>query len=178
MYYPQIVISIIFMMSYMAIKDMWNTRAPRYVQALLIGIVIIGLGFAFAATTGVMINPVRELAPRIAAISLGWSSDSVMKSNAKGQQWWAVGFFAPFIGCMLGSILYIFLIGAQIKDDSEETIGEVVAYGDGQGPENNQNQWRATVFIPKPHAAAVGRRMAPSPPMNGNTSPYRVQFQD
>jgi len=170
------------MMGFMAIKDMWNTRAPRYIQSLLVGLLILGLSYAFQATTGVMLNPVRDFTPRLAAITLGWNSNSVMKS-VWDDQWWAVGFFSPMIGAMVGSFLYIFLIGAQIKDDDDETIGELVAYGNSPGggsdvDTGNHNQWRATVFIPKPQAA--GRRMgAPAPPPMPIHSPYRgVQFQD
>jgi MIP family channel proteins len=176
-FFNEIIVSLIFMMSFMAIKDMWNTRSPRYIQPFLIALVIIGLSYSLQLTTGIMLNPIRDLTPRLAALTLGWDSRDVMRS-VWDEQWWAVGFFGPFIGAIIGSFLYIFLIGAQIKEDAEETIGEVVAYGNGTGGEQDpgHNQWRATVFIPKPQAA--GRRGPPPPPMPLN-SPYRgVQFQD
>ena len=54
---------------------------------------------------------------------------------------WISGFFAPFIGALIGTLMYIMLIGAHL-DDPEE---------DAKGDDNNNNggDWRSTRFIPK-----------------------------
>jgi len=168
----EIVISAIFMMSVMAIKDMWNSHSPRWSQGILTGLVVLGLGFGFGQTTGVAINPVRDLCPRLAAISYGWSSSAAFK-GVLNQNWWSVGLFAPFIGAAVGSFLYIFVIGTQLKYQDDED-GELVTL---EG--NGNNQWKQTIFVPKigpqghvPHARS------PSPMPQQYAQPQgRVQFK-
>jgi glycerol uptake facilitator-like aquaporin len=177
----EIVITAIFMMGVLAARDMWNSRAPRYAHGILIGLVVIGLGLSFGETTGVAINPFRDICPRLAAMSLGWNSASATK-GARNHQWWTVGFFAPFIGAMLGSVLYIFVIGSQLQYDDDDA-GELLTVEAGPDPvivkggqvmpagdPSQDPYWKSTVFIPKlgPHQYHHTR----------NTSPYaRVHFQ-
>ncbi len=163
---------------------MWNSRSTRYSQGILIGLVVIGLGLSFGETTGVAINPVRDLCPRLAALSLGWSNNSVIKSFSRGDQWWTVGFFAPFIGAIIGSLLYIFVIGAQLRyDDGEENEGEIVTVMGQEVP--GHDRWRANVFVPRvpgngqPQSQGNGQGNGPPMIMNGRGhSPYaKVQFR-
>jgi len=137
------------MMSVMAVMDSWNTKTPRCLQGIVIGLVVIGLGLGFGRMTGVMINPVRDITPRLAALTLGWKSDDAVK-GLNGTQWWSVGFFAPFIGAILGSLFYIFVIGAQLRH-KEIDIPRPDVNENTQKPEN-QKDWRSTAFVPKVNA--------------------------
>lgn len=66
----------------------------------------------------------------------------------RGEQWWAVGFFAPFIGAILGSVIYIFVIGAQLRYHDEEDSGDMITV-ENNGDPNGKEKWRANVFVPR-----------------------------
>lgn len=139
-------------------------------QGFLVALVFIGLGLAFGETTAVIVNPVRDICPRLAALTFGWNSDFVMK-GVLNQQWWAVGFFAPFIGAIIGAFLYIFLIGAQLNyDDPDDPDQMYVPRNESPSqPGPNADHWKSTVFVPRLSPQGV--------PTNQTVSPYaRVQF--
>ena len=84
------------------------------------------------------------------------------------QQTWASGFFAPFIGAFLGTILYIMLIGAHLEDPEEEVKG------DGN---NNGGDWRSTRFIPKaqiPNQSIYNAEAPPSSTYGANNNNYQA----
>ncbi|CAL8069188.1 unnamed protein product [Orchesella dallaii] len=131
---------------------------PKYLLSIMFPLVIAGFAFSHDVPSGTLLNPARDLGPRIAAWMLGWDAKHVFKSldwDGNEQHWWMVGIFGPILGGVLGAFIYSFVIGPQVnlqhldetsepKEDKKRT--EVLA----AKPEGD---WRSTVFVPKPQQA-------------------------
>jgi len=138
----EIILTAILTMALLSIKDFVNVNSKKhYIHAILILLTFLALSLAFAQTTGLMVNPMRDICPRLVALTLGYHSDFVLKSQLyKGSRspWWVAGLFGPFIGATLGSFIYIFLVGPQLEMEERE-----------QENRHNELNWRQTVFMPK-----------------------------
>ncbi len=68
---------------------------------LVVGALIMAIGFSLGGTTGFAINPARDLGPRVAHF--------LLPVNGKGSSDWkyaSVPVFGPFMGALLGTSLY------------------------------------------------------------------------
>ena len=63
---------------------------PR-VWAILVGLLVVGIGMAFGVNSGYAINPARDFGPRLFTSIAGWGSDVFRAGNA----WWWVPIVAP-----------------------------------------------------------------------------------
>lgn len=57
------------------IQDEKNNRALKGTEALLTGILVLGIGMGMGMNTGYAINPSRDLPPRIFTAIAGWGTD-------------------------------------------------------------------------------------------------------
>jgi len=147
----EIILTAILLMTVMSVIDKGNMKVPTYLVAFLLALTVAALAMSHSAVTGTMLNPARDLTPRLAAKTLGWDRKLCFENvNFRGnaQQWWIVGVFAPPIGAVIGVLLYNFLVGAQLTNNRDELVG--VEVNNNNGPAKGDNgDWRHTTFIPR-----------------------------
>jgi hypothetical protein len=141
----EIILTAILLAAVMAcIEQGNNMNIPKFYLPFMLCLTVAALGMAHSIVTGTMLNPARDLAPRLAALTLGWNSEDIFENiNYEGnrQQWWLVGMFGPIIGAVLGVLFYSFCVGAQLP--REEEVSRLP-----EGP-TTTDDWRNTVFIPR-----------------------------
>uniref|UniRef100_A0A8B9FHS0 Aquaporin-7 n=1 Tax=Amazona collaria TaxID=241587 RepID=A0A8B9FHS0_9PSIT len=84
------------------IHDEKNNRALRGTEALLTGILVLGIGMGMGMNTGYAINPSRDLPPRIFTAIAGWGTDVF----TAGHHWWWVPITAPILGSLTGVFIH------------------------------------------------------------------------
>uniref|UniRef100_A0A8B9DQY3 Aquaporin 7 n=1 Tax=Anser cygnoides TaxID=8845 RepID=A0A8B9DQY3_ANSCY len=93
-------------LSILVIHDEKNNGALKGTQALLTGILVLGIGLGMGMNTGYAINPSRDLPPRIFTAIAGWGVDVFTAGN----YWWWIPVIAPTLGSLVGSLIYKLLI--------------------------------------------------------------------
>jgi len=160
----QVVATAILMMAIMSAIDPRNMKVPKYLYGIFFAFVVAGVAFAFGINAGGVMNPARDLGPRLMAVSLGHDSDIIFKT-ATLDHYWLVPLFGPLIGAAVGSIMYIFFVGAHLKDEEDSSRGPSRPAESGD--------WRSTVFIPKANTQAPMTPVAANNPY-GNGGPYNA----
>ena len=94
----------------LALGDDQNAPPGAGMNSLIIGLVITGLNLSFVYNTGLAMNFTRDLAPRLAMLSLGYGSD--LFTNP----YW---FYGPGVGTICGAF-----VGAALYDTAIFTGGE------------------------------------------------------
>ncbi|XP_074596272.1 aquaporin-9-like [Brevipalpus obovatus] len=80
---------------------------PKYLNPVIISAVLIGVIMIDLLNAGAILNPARDLAPRVfTALVYGQEVFTPLDS----QYWWLVGIVAPHLGCILGAFLYAILV--------------------------------------------------------------------
>jgi glycerol uptake facilitator protein len=85
----------------------------------VIGILIVGIGFAFGANSGWAINPARDLGPRLFEWFAGWTT---AWRAASGSLYFWVPIIGPLIGGLIGAAAYDFFVGRFLPIEPE--VGE------------------------------------------------------
>ncbi|CAK4031054.1 MIP transporter [Lecanosticta acicola] len=94
----------------LALGDDQNAPPGAGMNALIIGLLITALNFAFAYQDGMAMNPSRDFGPRLALLSLGYGTD--LFTNP----FW---FYGPWVGALCGA-----MVGAALYDVCIFTGGE------------------------------------------------------
>ncbi|WP_083680003.1 MULTISPECIES: MIP/aquaporin family protein [unclassified Pseudonocardia] len=74
---------------------------------LMVGFLLLGIGFAWGTNAGYAINPARDFGPRLAQWLTGYDG---AWGTADGTPYWWLPIVAPVIGALLGGGLYVLLI--------------------------------------------------------------------
>ncbi|MFC5137494.1 MIP/aquaporin family protein [Actinomycetospora rhizophila] len=74
---------------------------------LMVGLLLLGIGFAWGTNAGYAINPARDFGPRLAQWLTGYDG---AWGTADGTPYWWLPIVAPIIGALVGGGLYILLI--------------------------------------------------------------------
>jgi len=120
---------------------------------------------------GAVLNPARDLGPRLAALTVGFNYKTVMQNQYKDdiQEWWLVGIFGPALGGIVGTLLYIFAVGAQLHDEDEDEEPPVVKKPLHQNG-TDATDWRSNHFVPK--------QGAPQQPQAPYAAPHAPVYGD
>lgn len=89
----------------MAINDPRNERLSHEGKTVLVGMVIVLLGFSFAYNCGYPINPARDLAPRLFSAMI-WGSRPFTEGN---YHFW-IPVVGPMIGSLVGTVFYALVV--------------------------------------------------------------------
>ncbi|GLZ46101.1 aquaporin [Actinomycetospora sp. NBRC 106375] len=74
---------------------------------LMVGFLLLGIGFAWGTNAGYAINPARDFGPRLAQWLTGYDG---AWGTADGTPYWWLPIVAPIIGAVIGGGLYVLLI--------------------------------------------------------------------
>ncbi|XP_041651600.1 aquaporin-9-like [Cheilinus undulatus] len=90
----------------LAIIDGGNIGAPKGVEPLAIGLIIMAIGVSMGLNCGYPLNPARDLGPRLFTAVAGWG----MEVFSTGEYWWWIPVAGPMVGGVLAAVIYYLLI--------------------------------------------------------------------
>ncbi|NXK56377.1 AQP7 protein, partial [Chauna torquata] len=105
-FFTEFMATVMLLLGILIIHDEKNNRALEGTQALLTGILVLGIGLGMGMNTGYAINPSRDLPPRVFTAIAGWGVDVF----TAGHYWWWIPLIAPTLGSLVGSLIHKLLI--------------------------------------------------------------------
>ncbi|GBR02090.1 MIP/aquaporin family protein [Acetobacter oeni] len=103
----QIILTGLLLLGIFAITYEYNTMAPQAnSSALMIGLLVAGIGASAGFLDGWAINPARDFGPRLFCYFAGWGTSAL---PSPGNYWW-VPIAGPLIGGVAGAGIYQTLI--------------------------------------------------------------------
>ncbi|KAJ7986136.1 hypothetical protein DPEC_G00347660 [Dallia pectoralis] len=90
----------------LAIIDGKNNGAPKGMEPLCIGLIIMAIGVSMGHNCGYPINPARDLGPRLFTAVAGWGTE-VFRA---GGCWWWIPVVGPMLGGLVGAAVYFLFI--------------------------------------------------------------------
>ncbi|NXU57557.1 AQP3 protein, partial [Turnix velox] len=101
-FFTEFIATALLLVGIEVIHDENNNAALKGTQALLTGILVLGIGLGFGLNTGYAINPSRDLPPRIFTAIAGWG----IEVFTAGNYWWWVPVTAPILGSLGGVFIH------------------------------------------------------------------------
>ncbi|XP_074711180.1 aquaporin-3-like isoform X3 [Strix uralensis] len=101
-FFTEFTATVMLLLGILIIHDEKNNAALKGTQALLTGILVLGIGLGMGLNTGYAINPSRDLPPRVFTAVAGWGMDVF----TAGHNWWWVPLTAPTLGSLTGVFIH------------------------------------------------------------------------
>ncbi|KAK2512128.1 aquaporin-7 [Columba guinea] len=101
-FFSEFVATAMLLLGILVIHDEKNNEALKGTQALLTGLLVVGIGLGMGMNTGYALNPSRDLPPRIFTAIAGWG----IEVFTAGHYWWWVPLTAPLVGSLFGVLIY------------------------------------------------------------------------
>ena len=108
----QIIGTAILLFLIVAVTDSLGTAPMANLAPLIVGLIVVGIGFAWATNAGYAINPARDFGPRLASFFTGYGG--AWRDQYGGLYFW-VPIVGPLVGGPLGVFLYDLLIGKSLR---------------------------------------------------------------
>jgi glycerol uptake facilitator protein len=121
----QIVGTAFLLMFVLALTDERNQPPRSNLAPLLVGLAVAAIGMSFGANAGYAINPARDFGPRFFAWLAGWGQVAI--PGIHNYLW--VPIVGPFVGGVLGAIVYDIFIRDVLRDRGEPEAAGVEAEG-------------------------------------------------
>lgn len=120
----QIVGTAILLFLIFAVTDVRNSAPLANLAPLLIGFIVVAIGFAWGTNAGYAINPARDFGPRLASYLTGYGE---AWRDQYGDLYFWVPIIAPLIGALVGAVLYDLLIGRSlpVAEEEDEAAGRM-----------------------------------------------------
>ncbi len=117
----QIIGTAILLFLILAVTDARNSSPAANLAPLIVGFIVVAIGFAWGTDAGYAINPARDFGPRLASFFTGYGS--AMRDQNGSLYFW-VPIVGPLVGGPVGAVLYDALIGRHLPiDDAEQEPG-------------------------------------------------------
>ena len=118
----QIIGTALLLIGVSAIIDNRGLKMPVHLQPFIISLWIAAMATALGFNSGAIMNPARDLAPRLftALVGYGWKPFQPLN----GHYWYSTGVIAPHIGALLGVFIYEFFIGSVLQAKQEKELEE------------------------------------------------------
>ncbi|XP_058501544.1 aquaporin-9-like [Solea solea] len=105
----------------LAIIDGGNIGAPKGMEPLAIGLIIMAIGVSMGLNCGYPLNPARDLGPRLFTAVAGWG----MEVFSTGDYWWWIPVAGPMVGGVVAAVVYyLFIELHHSRDKSEKPHGD------------------------------------------------------
>ncbi|XP_011838563.1 aquaporin-9 isoform X3 [Macaca mulatta] len=102
----QVVATTILLMIVFAIFDSRNLGAPRGLEPIVIGLLIIVISSSLGLNSGCAMNPARDLSPRLFTALAGWGFEVFRAGN----NFWWIPVVGPLVGAVIGGLIYVLVI--------------------------------------------------------------------
>ncbi|XP_026199574.1 aquaporin-3a [Anabas testudineus] len=123
-FFDQLIGTAALIVCILAIVDPYNNPIPQGLEAFTVGFVVLAIGLSMGFNSGYAVNPARDIGPRLFTAIAGWGGGVF----TIGSGWFLVPIFVPFIGTMLGVLIYQFMVGFHVEGEARDKRGS--------GPEN------------------------------------------
>uniref|UniRef100_A0A3B4Z9R3 Aquaporin-9-like n=1 Tax=Stegastes partitus TaxID=144197 RepID=A0A3B4Z9R3_9TELE len=100
----------------LAIIDGGNIGAPKGVEPLAIGLIIMAIGVSMGLNCGYPLNPARDLGPRLFTAVAGWG----MEVFSTADYWWWIPVAGPMVGGVVAAVIYYLLIELHHPHEEQE----------------------------------------------------------
>uniref|UniRef100_A0A3B4H1D7 Aquaporin-9-like n=1 Tax=Pundamilia nyererei TaxID=303518 RepID=A0A3B4H1D7_9CICH len=90
----------------LAIIDGGNIGAPKGIEPLAIGLIIMAIGVSMGLNCGYPLNPARDLGPRLFTAVAGWG----MEVFSTADNWWWIPVAGPMVGGVVAAVIYYLFI--------------------------------------------------------------------
>ncbi|WP_119726487.1 MIP/aquaporin family protein [Thermomonospora amylolytica] len=104
----QIIGTAILLFLVLAITDARNDGPAANLAPVVIGLIVVAIGFAWGTDAGYAINPARDFGPRLASFLTGYEG---AWRDQHGELYFWVPIIGPLVGGVLGAGLYKGLVG-------------------------------------------------------------------
>ncbi|KAM9451068.1 aquaporin-3b isoform 1-T4 [Clarias gariepinus] len=115
-FFDQVIGTAALIVCILAIVDPYNNPIPRGLEAFTVGFVVLVIGLSMGFNSGYAVNPARDLGPRIFTALAGWGTEVFTAHD----YWFFVPIFAPFIGAMVGVLVYQLMVGYHLEGDAQD----------------------------------------------------------
>lgn len=121
----QIIGTAILVFLVFAVTDARNSAPIGNLAPVVVGLIVVVIGFAWGTDAGYAINPARDFGPRLAEFITGYGS--AFKDQYGDVYFW-VPIVAPLIGGVIGGGLYRVLIERYLPEDAphEDNLAELI----------------------------------------------------
>uniref|UniRef100_A0A8C9X3S2 Aquaporin-3 n=1 Tax=Sander lucioperca TaxID=283035 RepID=A0A8C9X3S2_SANLU len=103
----------------LAIVDPHNNPVPRGLEPFTVGFVVLVIGLSMGFNSGYAVNPARDLGPHIFTALAGWDL------FAANTFCFFVPICAPFLGAVVGVLIYQLMIGYHLEGEVQEKQKEM-----------------------------------------------------
>ncbi|KTG39620.1 hypothetical protein cypCar_00034705 [Cyprinus carpio] len=100
----------------LAVVDGRNIGAPRGVEPLAVGLILLGISVSMGLNCGYPLNPARDLGPRLFTAAAGWG----MEVFSTADYWWWIPVAGPLVGGVAGAVIYFLLIELHHTNHSDK----------------------------------------------------------
>ncbi|KAL3989894.1 Major intrinsic family protein [Acanthocheilonema viteae] len=94
-----------------------RNKIPPAAQPMILSMTIVVVAACVSENAGGEINPARDLAPKLMAVSVGYGWDVF---SFREYKWFLIPIFVPFVGAAFGTWFYYLTLGIHISDDNDE----------------------------------------------------------
>uniref|UniRef100_UPI0037E9327C aquaporin-3-like n=1 Tax=Semicossyphus pulcher TaxID=241346 RepID=UPI0037E9327C len=115
-FFDQVIGTAALIVCILAIVDPHNNPTPKGLEPFTVGFVVLVIGLSMGFNSGYAVNPARDLGPRVFTALAGWGSE-VFTANT---YWFFVPMCAPFLGAVVGVLMYQLMIGYHLEGDMRE----------------------------------------------------------
>ncbi|MBM0257166.1 MIP/aquaporin family protein [Micromonospora sp. 4G55] len=112
----QIIGTAILLFLVLAVTDARNSLPAGNLAPLIVGLIVVAIGMAFAANAGYAINPARDFGPRLASFLTGYETAF---QDTSGYPYFWVPIVGPLVGGVIGAGLYELIIGRFLPSEDE-----------------------------------------------------------
>ncbi|XP_051268136.1 aquaporin-3-like [Dicentrarchus labrax] len=117
-FFDQIIGTAALIVCILAIVDPHNNPIPRGLEPFTVGFVVLVIGLSMGFNSGYAVNPARDLGPRIFTALAGWGGE-VFTAHT---YWFFVPICAPFLGAVVGVLMYQLMIGYHLEREVQEKL--------------------------------------------------------
>lgn len=113
----QIIGTAILLFVIFAVTDARNSLPGANLAPLIVGLIVVAIGMAFAVNAGYAINPARDFGPRLASFLTGYETAFL---DPSGYPYFWVPIVGPLAGGVIGAGLYGLFVGRFLPSDEPQ----------------------------------------------------------
>lgn len=113
----QIIGTAILLFLILAVTDARNSLPGANLAPLIVGLIVVAIGMAFAVNAGYAINPARDFGPRLASFLTGYETAFL---DPSGYPYFWVPIVGPLAGGVIGAGLYQLFVGRFLPSDEPQ----------------------------------------------------------
>ncbi|KAK2911795.1 hypothetical protein QQF64_027641 [Cirrhinus molitorella] len=129
-FFDQVIGTASLIVCILAIVDPFNNPIPPGLEAFTVGFSVLIIGLSMGFNSGYAVNPARDFGPRLFTAMAGWGGE-VFTTR---QCWFLVPVFAPFLGSIIGVIVYQMMVGwhveGEVRDKKNKATEESLKLND------------------------------------------------